>query len=242
MALKLKDGNTSNTNYEAGNSAQSGEPNPWDNMNIEGSMEPYHTTRSIKSTYAPEQENLHLVPRLFRLIGLLVVVGVLILAGKTIVAKLMPEGIDVTGLVNKPEIVLEKQLGITFEDNTSWPKGLLQYSGGKLTIRGDKDLGVVYINGQHAGLHIHTNQYKMFGIQVGMAEQKANETLTKTFHQDNFLTLIDEEGKQGTTTYYYYRTRENDCISIVIRNNTNRIDNITYYNNYKQLISHGDTF
>ena len=82
----------------------------------------------------------------------------------------------------------------------------------------------------------------MFGIQVGMAEQKANETITKTFHKDNFLTLIDEEWKKGKKTYYYYITRENDCISIVIRNNTNRIDNITYYNNYKQLISHADTF
>lgn len=245
MALKLKDSSgDSYTNYYQDDLADldSGSSNPWDNPKASSSMEPYQTTKSIKSTYVQEKRNFHVAENLLRLVGALVVVGVLIIVGKTIVSKLMPEGVDVTNMLSKPEMELEKELGVTFTDNTSWGPKMIQYSGGDLTIRANEDIGVVYINKKHVGLHLHTKQYKMYGIQVGMSEKKVNETLGTTFQFDNFLTIVDSGGQSGTTTYYYYRTRKNDCISIVIKNNTNRVDSITYYNNYKLIIKEADTF
>lgn len=245
MALKLKDNSgDSYTNYYQDDLADvdSGSSNPWDNPKASSSMEPYQTTKSIKSTYVEGKRNFHVFGRLLRLVVTLVVVGVLIVAGKIIVSKIMPDGVDVTNMLSKPEMELEQDLGVTFSDNTSWGSKLIQYSGGDLTIRANEDIGVVYINKKHVGLHIHTNQYKMYGIQVGMSEKKAYDTLSNTFQFDNFLTLVDESGKKGTTTYYYYRTSKNDCVAIVIKNNTNRIDSITYYNNYKLIMKQADTF
>lgn len=244
MALQLKNNNDGvNTDYYNNGMAgkDGGAPNPWDNPNANGSMETYQTTKSIKSTYVPEKRQFHIVEAMIRLIVFLVVAGVLIFVGKTVVSKVMPDGIDVTGMLSKPEMELEKELGVTFTDNTTWQKNMVQYSGGDMTIRANEDLGVVYINKKHVGIHIHTNKYKLFGIQVGMSEKKVYDTLSTTFQFDNFMTLVDSD-KSGKTTYYYYRARKNDCIAIVIKNNTNRVDTITYYNNYKQIIKEADTF
>lgn len=217
--------------------------NPWDNPrgNLDGE-EPYTVTKSIKSTYVPEMKNNHIMDTVKKLIVLLLLAGLLIVAGKAIVAKLMPEGTDVTGMLEKPEVELETTLGITFTDNTTWAKKMIQYSGGKMTIRANEDLGVVYINGKRVGLHIDSKQYTMYGIQVGMSEKEANEVLANTFQYDDFITLIDENGKDGTTTYYYYSNKRNDCVSLLMNNSTNRIEAITYYNNFKLITKHADIF
>ena len=240
MALQLKDDKKSTGSV--GLEDRQLTDNPWDNPKNMDLDEPYSTTKSIKSTYVPEKKKIHIMDGIMKIIVFLIVGGLLIILGKAIVSKLMPEGTDVTKILSKPEMELEKDLGITFTDNTTWARNMIQYSGGEMTIRSNEDIGVVYIDNKRVGVHIESNKYTMYGIQVGMGEKKVYDTLSSTYQFDNFITLVDNDGKKGTTTYYYYRARKNDCIAIVIKNNTNRVDSVTYYNNYKLIIKEADTF
>ncbi|MGN0495563.1 MAG: hypothetical protein ACI4GW_04995 [Lachnospiraceae bacterium] len=240
MALQLKDDKKSTG--ATGLEDRQLTDNPWDNPKNMDLDEPYSTTKSIKSTYVPEKKKNHIMDGIMKIIVFLIVGGLLIILGKAIVSKLMPEGTDVTKILSKPEMELEKDLGITFTDNTTWARNMIQYSGGEMTIRSNEDIGVVYIDNKRVGVHIESNKYTMYGIQVGMGEKKVYDTLSSTYQFDNFMTLVDNDGKKGTTTYYYYRARKNDCIAIVIKNNTNRVDSVTYYNNYKLIIKEADTF
>lgn len=240
MALQLKDDKKSTGSV--GLEDRQLTDNPWDNPKNMDLDEPYSTTKSIKSTYVPEKKKIHIMDGIMKIIVFLIVGGLLIILGKAIVSKLMPEGTDVTKILSKPEMELEKDLGITFTDNTTWARNMIQYSGGEMTIRSNEDIGVVYIDNKRVGVHIESNKYTMYGIQVGMGEKKVYDTLSSSYQFDNFITLVDNDGKKGTTTYYYYRARKNDCIAIVIKNNTNRVDSVTYYNNYKLIIKEADTF
>lgn len=239
MALQLKD--EKNPTGATGLEDRQLTDNPWDNPKNMDLDEPYSTTKSIKSTYVPEKKKNHIMDGIMKIIVFLIVGGLLIILGKAIVSKLMPEGTDVTKILSKPEMELEKDLGITFSDNTTWARNMVQFSGGEMTIRSNEDIGVVYIDNKRVGVHIDSNKYTMYGIQVGMGEKKVYDTLSSSYKFDDFITIVDT-GKQGTTTYYYYRAGKNDCIAIVIKNNTNRVDSLTYYNNYKLIIKEADIF
>lgn len=239
MALQLKDDKKSTG--AVGLEDRQLTDNPWDNPKNMDLDEPYSTTKSIKSTYVPEKKKNHIMDGIMKIIVCLIVGGLLIILGKAIVSKLMPEGTDVTKILSKPEMELEKDLGITFTDNTTWARNMIQYSGGEMTIRSNEDIGVVYIDNKRVGVHIESNKYTMYGIQVGMGEKKVYDTLSSSYQFDDCVTIVDT-GKKGTTTYYYCRKGKNDCIAIVIKNNTNRVDSLTYYNNYKLVTKEADMF
>ncbi len=239
MALQLKDNNTSGVEPKE-NTSQ----NPWDHPNANPEQEsPYTVTKPIQSVYASEQKGGNSIANgIVKLIILLVAAGLLILIGRAITKKLMPEGTDVTALVNKPETELASELGLIFTDNSSWGQNMIQYSGGTMTIHSNEDLGVVYIDGKQVGVHINSNKYTIYGIQVGMGEKNVHDILNSTYKFDNYIHIIDDSGKTGTTTYFYYNAGRNDCISLVINDTTNRVVAMTYYNNYKLIMKNADTF
>lgn len=242
MALQLKNENTTSDHGSMDGTEK--QVNPWDNpVNQMNDEKPYQMNRTIQSTYVPEKGHSHVLDMIIKLVIFLIAAGLLIMVGKTIVAKLMPEGTDVTSMLEKPEVELESALGISLTDNTTWASNMIQYSGGEMAIRSNEDIGVVYIDKKRVGMHINSNKYTMYGIQVGMAEQKVYDTLSNNeFKADNFLELIDDSGKKGTTTYYYYNQSRNDCIAIVLSESTNRVVAMTYYNNYKLIMKNADSF
>ncbi|MGN0438474.1 MAG: hypothetical protein ACI4F4_08140 [Lachnospiraceae bacterium] len=241
MALKLKEsGGASYNNYEDDLLDVGGTSNPWDNPRASSSMEPYKATKSIASTYVESRSSGRLLSGFMRVLMAIVVIGVVFFGGKIILGKIMPSGTDVTNLINKPEMEIQQDLGITFSDNKNWGKKMVQFSGDDATVRSNEDIGVVYIRKKHVGLHVHTNEYKLFDVQVGMSKKKVDELLSKSFQYDDIKTIEDDSGK-GATSYVYYRSSKNDCIVIEIRQNTKRVDGITYYNNYKLIMKQADS-
>lgn len=238
MGLQLKEGISNRDTNEA---KKTNPVNPWDLPGENGTMEakPFTVTSKVQQQVSQDRDG-GVVNTIIKVVAALVIAAVIILIGKQVASKLLPEGEDITDCIGKSETEIASTLGVQFTDNTTWAQNMIQFSGSDLTIHGNDDLGVVYINGNPIGLHINSKKYTMYGIQVGQAEKDVYEDTTYLY--DNVLHILDNGGKEGTTTYYYYNKSRNDCIAIVINDTTNRIVAYTYYNNYSLIMKNADSF
>lgn len=232
MGLQLK----GTDNREMSNSVQEGE-NPWDNPNKPELEEPYHTKVITNAMTAAiqgeEKQDNSLVKAVRMLIVALLVGAVLIFGGKAVVSVMMPEGEDITALLKQDAGAISKSLGLTFTDNTEWVSQIHQYSNGTVTVKAAEDIGIVYIDGKQAGVHIRSKKYTIFGIQLGDGEKETyNHT---TYPYDDFLAVLNDMAEGKTTTYYYYNLKQNDCVALTINDTTNRVVGITYFYDYQKI-------
>ncbi|MDE6433168.1 MAG: hypothetical protein K2L07_02925 [Lachnospiraceae bacterium] len=239
MGLQLK----GTDNKEMSNSVQDGE-NPWDNPNQPELEEPYHTnviTNTMTATIQGEEKQENSLTKAVRMLIVALLIGaVLIFGGKAIVSVMMPEGEDITTLLKQDAGAIAKSLGLTFTDNTEWVSQIHQYSNGTVTVKAAEDIGIVYIDGKQAGVHIRSKKYTIFGIQLGDGEKEMYDHTTYPY--DNFLSVINDMAEGKTTTYYYYNLEQNDCVALTINDATNRVVGITYFYDYKKVTETLDIF
>ena len=113
------------------------------------------------------------------------------------------------------------------------------YSKGNAVIKGAEDIGVVYIDGRQIGVHIDSNKYTIFGVQVGDGEKNMYDNTTYPY--DSFISIMDTMGDKSTL-YIYYNQSRNDCIFFRINNTTNRIETMTYYSDFRKVTELLDVF
>ncbi|MCM1159157.1 MAG: hypothetical protein NC300_12590 [Bacteroidales bacterium] len=242
MGLQLK-GESGAKNNEGENSIRE-EANPWDIPNMPEDKEPYQTTvisNSMTAAIQGEEKQGNPAAKAVRTIIMALVVGaVLIFGGRAVVSVLMPEGEDITDLLRKDAATIAKELGVTFTDNTEWVSQIHQYSNGQVTVKAAEDIGIIYIDGKQAGVHIRSKAYTIYGIQLGQGEKQAYDHTTYPY--DTFLSVLNDMAAGKTTTYYYYNNERNDCVALTISDTTNRIVGITYFYDYTRITETLDKF
>lgn len=241
MGLQLKGEN---------NTAQSSvtrEENPWDMpkkeknswdisdgeedlLKIEEPKVVYNT--AMAEAQAKQKEGNPIVGVIVKMLIALAVGGLLIFTGEKIVSVVMPEGESITHLLNEKADVMATELGMTLVDDPAMAANVFQYSKGVVTVKSAEDLGIVYIDGKQMGVHIPSNKYTIFDVQVGDGEKEMyNNT---SYPYDNFASILNTVSDKGTV-YIYYNRERNDCIIFYINNTTNRIVSMTYFNDYKKV-------
>ena len=219
--------------------------NPWD-VPGKGMEEdaPYQTKTIHNSMTATiqgqEKQDNPIVTAIVRIIIGLVVCAVLFLGGKAIVSVVMPEGEDITNLLTRDANTIAAELGVTFTDNTEWVSQIHQYSKGTVTVKAADGIGIVYIDGKQAGVHIRSKAYTIFDIQIGDGERHVyNNT---SYPYDNFLSILNDMAAGKTTTYFYYNQERNDCVALTINDTTNRIVGMTYFYDFNKIMETIDRF
>lgn len=237
MGLQLKG---DNGEKEAVNMRPYDDPDmedPWESGRLID--ETYHTSvlkSDLDANIIKKRESEKKIgPMILKVLMMFIIVGVLIVVGKEVVSRVRPEGTDITGLLKSNEETLSSKLKVTFKDKPEWEGRIHQYSTGKVTVKATDDIGIVYIDGKQAGVHIESKKYTMFGLQLGDGEKHVYDNTTFKF--DNFHPVLDDMAKGKTTTYFYYNTAQNDCVAVTINESTNRVVGLTYFNNYKQIVS-----
>lgn len=224
-----------NGNHYYGNKPTGGgEEDPWEYKGVKNRNNTISSEPMVNMELNDSRNGNAIVNTVVKIILAFIVVGMAIFGGKKIVSIVMPEGVDITEYVNKDEKDIANGLGITFSDNTEWVPQIHQWTNnGKVTVHSNEDIGVVYIDGKRMGLHIHTNKYRLYNIQIGMGEPEMNKKTTYKF--DNFLSVLNDMAEGKTTTYYYFNNAQNDCIAVTINDTTNRVAGLTYFNDFNKV-------
>lgn len=134
---------------------------------------------------------------------------------------------------------VEAELGVTLERNSGMNVQIHEYSGGTVTVDGNGDVGVVYINGQYAGLHVNGSQYSLFGIKIGDAEVHAQESMTYEYDYSSFVLNDMAEGQ--SLTIFYYDEDKGDCLALTYNQRYYTVASMTYFNSYEKVLKNLDS-
>ncbi len=144
-----------------------------------------------------------------------------------------PEVKDVTNLVNMSVEGVEKALDVTLNENSSMISQIHQYSDGNVTVYGNGEIGVVYIDDVYAGLHINDKKYSLYGVKIGDSESEAEENMT--FPSDDSMSVLNDIMEGNSTTVFYRDKAKGDCFVVIYNDHSNRVVAMTYFKNFYKV-------
>lgn len=140
-----------------------------------------------------------------------------------------PEAKDVTNLVNMDVEEVERTLDVTLNENSSMISQIYQYSDGNVTVYGNGEIGVVYIDDLYVGLHINDKKYSLYGVKIGDSETTAEANMT--FASDESMVVLNDITKGNSTTVFYINKVKGDCFAVIYNDHSNRAVAMTYFKN-----------
>lgn len=242
MGLQLKGGN--NEDNKTQNSDVSAldkrHEDPWGNKDIEDdfykvNMKAMVAEKKTKDMWARRS----VLGSMFRIAVVTIILIAVVLACMFVNKKMHPVYKELSPYIGCDEAGLSKELGVELTESDTWMSDIFWWvSDRKIKTYCNEDVGVFYFDNKLMGLHVRTDKYKLFGIQVGMGDKTALKIIS--YKYDNYYYLDKDLENSKKTTYYYYNKDNNDCIGLTQNDATNLIEGITYINNYQYLLSHVD--
>lgn len=181
------------------------------------------------STYTGPKEKNHVGLIIKIAVLALLVVGAVFLVKKLI--KSDPK--ELKDCVNMNTEQLEKELGIKLTRNDTTVKRVRHYSNGTLTTDGNDEIAVLYLDGKQLGIHIDSDKYKLYGIEIYMPRYTVEKKMT--YQKENTMQILNDMYSGTSTSVFYYNTTNNDCIMVNYNDKTNRVVSMTYFNNFNRI-------
>ena len=165
-----------------------------------------------------------------KLVAVIVIIGLVV---KLIANLANPKVVDITDYINSDVDTVANALDIEMKPDAEMATQIHHYSNGTVTVEGNGEVGVVYIDGAYAGLHVDAKGYSMFGVTIGEPEYDAVEALS--FDYDDSMIVLNDLMEGSSSTVYYYNLQKINCVALITNGNTNRIVAITYFSNYAKV-------
>ncbi len=188
----------------------------------------------ISTTVTPPEPAKHTMDSdVFKIIKWVVLIAIVVVAAKFIIKRVNPEVTDVTGLVNKNTAEVEQTLDITLTKNSDMNTKINHYSNGKVTVDGNGEIGVVYIDGRYAGLHIDSKKYSMYGVKIGDGQMDAEGNMT--FSYNDTMNVLEDMMQGNSTAVFYEGATKGDCLVVIYNDYSNRVAAVTYFKDYSKV-------
>ena len=181
------------------------------------------------STYTGPKEKNH-VGFIIKLLILVLFVGG---AAYLVFGVLLKGPKELMDCVNMNTEQLEKELGVSLTKNDDTAKRVRHYSNGTLTSDGNGDIAVLYLDGKQLGIHIDSDDYMLFNIEIGDPRYEAEDKMT--YQKENTMQILNDMYNGTSTSAFYYNTAKNDCVMVNYNDKTNRVVSITYFNDLSRV-------
>lgn len=174
-----------------------------------------------------------LLEGLFKLCGVAVMAIAIVFIYQGIFYVLGNGGEDVTSLLKSSETNIEKSLGSTFEYDDELAKQIPIYAEGNQRIKTDGDLNIIYLNGIKIGMNTTSRKYNFYGVSINQAEIITVEEIS--YDYENVIRPVVDMTGGSSNTYVYYNRENNDCLIVIVNNKSNRVVNMTYYEDLSKV-------
>lgn len=204
--------------------------------------EPIHTS----STVAPAKRTVHIPPFIIP-----AVVIILLALALTLIPWHKKSSLD--SIYRSSAQDIQTSLGVTLSENPDFVSKLSipnqDPTGFNVYTTGNEDFGVIYYNGQQAGICFDSSKYALFGISVGDSEShlltqaEATSTLSGDHSSDNsagyhytdYFSMLEEMRTHGSTADYFVGA-DGSVLVLVINDTSHRVVNIIYYYNGEHIL------
>ncbi len=158
-----------------------------------------------------------------------IIVIIVVIVAKKAIDFVNPKVTDVTPYLRMSKSEIERSLGMSFSSSPDMVKKIYAFTDGEITVEGNskKSIGIVYIDGKQAGLHIDDRRYGMYGIEIGDAIINVGDRLTYKYERQ--YEILDEIGQGTSTATFFQNYSKGDCLVVVANDTSNRVVALTYY-------------
>ncbi len=169
----------------------------------------------------------------YKIIGAIFLIAIAVVVVKGVQYLVGSGGKDITNELAMSDSQISADLHLTLEDDPEAAKSLIQYSYGTPTVKSDKGLNIVYIDGIQVGVNTTSRSYTFYGVSINQAEKDALREMT--YQYDEYYEVITDDVDPVSNNYIYYNEKANDCMVIAVNKQSARIVNISYYTDYKKI-------
>lgn len=185
------------------------------------------TATEIKANTAKSNNNI------MGIVKWVVIVAVLALGVKLVAGIVNPKVVDVSQYTDLEKDALETKLDVELQNDSAMAGRVTHYSNGTITVEGDGEIGVVYIDGARKGIHIDDKKYMLYGLSIGDGEYQIEDKIT--YDYESYFNVLNDMVGGNSTAWFYYNTASNDCIVVFVNDKSARIVAMTYFNDYKLI-------
>lgn len=127
---------------------------------------------------------------------------------------------------------IEKDLFISLSPDSNMAKALpiTKPDDNIFTVNSNGSLGVIYKNGNPAGITFTSKRYTLFGFKIGEPEADIYKEGNITFPTDNNFEIVTDYASGHSVATYFVDDTTNTCIVAHINQTSHRIVAITYFN------------
>lgn len=179
-------------------------------------------------------------PVLAKFIKLVVLLVIFVFVGDYVMNNLDISSMDFSGTIEVQEYgsmsseELEASLGLTLTKNSNMSSQIPHYTKGEVTVDGNGEIGVIYIDGKQTGIHVNSKKYTLFGVRMGYDERKVKENMM--FPNDRNFFIIEDMAVGYSTAQFYCNTIKGDCLVLIYNDTSKKVVAMTYYSNYKKAL------
>ena len=142
-------------------------------------------------------------------------------------------GFEVARMLNMSEKEIAKELDTSFHEDDSLAKAVTEFPDEGTKVFTDGNLNIIYENNVRVGINTSSRKYKFYGI--GINQPNIQNTKRMAYNYDGIVQRTEDVAGGKSNTYYYYNRGKNDCLAITINNSSNRVVNMTYYNDFSRI-------
>lgn len=163
----------------------------------------------------------------------IILIVLLIIAGKKAMEYFAPKPVDVTEMGTMKAEELERELGITLTPNSEMAKRIYHYSWDKISTKSTDGISVVYIGSRQVGLHIDNRKYSMYGLHTGYSEADVRKKMT--YNYEGQFGLMTDDVLGSSNAIFYYNKTKNDCLVVIYNNYSKYVVAVTYFKDLKKM-------
>ena len=163
----------------------------------------------------------------------IVIAVVIVIAAKFVINIVNPKVTDLTSYINMETKEVEDKLDVKLAANSNMSSKVNHYSRGTVTVDGNDDFGVVYIDGEYAGLHTQSKKYSLFGVKIGDAGYGVEDKMTFDF--DESICVLNDMAAGNSTATFYADYEKGDCFVVITNDHSNKVVALTYFSDYAKV-------
>ncbi len=172
----------------------------------------------------------HLINFTAKLIGVTIAAFVIYFSYQAIIYMMETGGEEISYILDKPDDYIVRELDTSFEDDLELADKMPIYTSGRVTVKTDGELNIIYLNNRRIGFNTTGRKYNIYGVSINQTEIGLRHRMTYIF-DESLHTIGNAYGGKSNITYYH-NLETNSCLVVIVSATSNRVVSVSYFTDF----------
>ncbi len=168
-----------------------------------------------------------------KMIGVTIAAFIIYFCYQGIIYMVETGGEEISYIMSMSDEYIAKELGTSFKEDASMLEKIPIFTSGKVTVKTDGELNIIYLDNQRIGFNTTSRKYNIYGVSINQAEIGLKKRTTFLYDQ-TLHTIENMYGGRSNVTYLLNRETK-ECMVVIVNNASNRVVSISYFTDFDKV-------